>query len=191
MGLMRDIDKLNRTMSYHHARQTARATRRIADAVDPGGRSGGGLTMTKAALFLLGALTFFIMVLLLVTPTHSQQQPPPLQPVPRPSTVTVTQTYTPNWQSSVPECPPGATGPGHEECGSWSTTTTPPSVDVEPPEGGWVACPPPHAPGWCPPTTVPPTYVPPTTLPPTVAPTLLPQQTVPGVPMVPPPGEGT
>lgn len=56
-------------------------------------------------------------------------------------------------------------------------------MDVEPPEGGWVACPSPYAPRWCPPTTVPPTYVPPT-----VPPTLLPQQTVPGVPMVPPPG---
>jgi hypothetical protein len=31
------------------------------------------MTMMKAALFLLGALAFFVLVLIVITPTHPQQ----------------------------------------------------------------------------------------------------------------------
>jgi hypothetical protein len=194
MGIMRDIDNINRTVSYMHARQTARNTRRIADALDPDGarRRGGMGTGTKAALWFLGISALFLAVVIALVGSSPPDVPDRIVPTLTPITTT---------SPPLPYSPNGCPADGHPWCSNPTATENPEgTLPYGPPRDdhpclnnydcpGYTPTTTPTCSPWVPNSTdLPPCDTLPTTLPPAVPPTLLPQQTVPGVPMVPPGG---
>jgi hypothetical protein len=148
MGIMRDIDNINRTVSYMHARQTARNTRRIADALDPDGarRRGGMGTGTKAALWFLGISALFLAVVIALVGSSPPDVPDRIGPTLTPITTT---------SPPLPYSPNGCPADGHPWCSNPTATENPEGTPHDVPPNWRDYCSQPNHQTWCPSTTTP------------------------------------
>jgi hypothetical protein len=116
MGIMRDLDNIARLGSYINAGQTARNTRRIADALDPDGARRRRTGM-KVALWFLGISALFLAVVIALIGSS----PPDDVPIgPALTPITSTQPALP-----LPYSPSGCAADGHPWCSNPTATENP------------------------------------------------------------------